>query len=176
MSVGASGTPTGGGPITPAPVPSPTRRPRADYRAQEVERALIDAGLDAVTSKDFTAALIDVADALQPEAMKRSKPLHWLCELLADAADAVDPAVITRVAGDEFADALAADGMPQWAASMVGRGVANAAEGVLSSIMPGAQLCLGLRVLGMLVCPAPSACPVQTRLSVPLLKAALENS
>lgn len=126
-----------------------------------------------MTSQKFTVALIDVSATLSTEASRRSKPAHWLCELLADAADSVDPAVVAGVAGDVFADALVENGVPEWAASVAGWGVANAAQTVFTSTMPGAQLCLGLRVLGMFVCPAPEECPAEERLSVPLLKATL---
>lgn len=154
---------------------APPPAPNTDDRAADVERALILAGLDAVASRDFAGALIDVSVSLQAEASKRSKPSHWLCELLADAADAVDPATIARAFGDVFADALVAQGVPDWAAAIAGWGIAKAAEGAISSVAPGSQLCLGLRVLGVLVCPSLASCPVGPRLSVPLFKAALES-
>lgn len=158
------------------PSSSSGRRGPRPSRAAEIERALISAGLDAAASHDFTAALIDVATALDDEASKRSNGSHWLCALLADAADAVDPAAIAAATGDVFADALIEIGVPNWAASVIGWGVAKAVESTLSSLLPGIQLCLGLRALGLLVCPSPSGCPVQSRLSVPLLKAALASS
>lgn len=123
-------------------------------RAAKIERALISAGIDAAASHDFTAALIDVATDLDDEASKRSKGSHWLCALLADAADAVDPAAIAAATGDVFADALIEIGVPNWAASVIGWGVAKAVESTLSSLLPGTQLRLGLRALGLLVCPS----------------------
>lgn len=176
VSTGVSSLPRRAGTVPPATGPSPQRGPRTDGRAAQVERALINAGLDAPASRDFTAALIDVAAALQAEASNRSKPSHWLCEILADAADATDPAAITSAMGDVFADALEEKGMPAWAASIAGWGIAKAAEGALSSAMPGAQLSLGLRVLGMLACPSPQDCPAGDRFTVPLLKAALATT
>ena len=172
-TAGAKGTILGriATPTTSAPNQMPS--PQVSSRAGKVERDLIAAGLDFLESRNFTAALIDVSVALEAEASKRATPSHWLCQLLADSADAVDPATIASIAGDVFADALVANGAPEWAASIAGWGVAKAAEGALSSMMPGVALSLGLRVLGMLVCPSPSSCPAATQLSAPVLKTAL---
>src|SRR5699024_6130022 len=137
----------------PAPAePSRGRRPAAE-RAQQVERALIQAGLNAATSKAFTGPLIDVSTALTKKASRRWRFGHWLCLLLADAADTIDVDTVAGVAGDIFADALIRVGVPGWAASVIGWGVSNAAQKALVHVMPGAQLCLGLRVLSVLVCP-----------------------
>ena len=119
--------------------------------------------------------LLDVALELETKAARRSKPSHWLCELLADAADAVDPTAVAAAAADAFSEALVRIGVPGWIAAVAGRGVAKAAENALASALPGAQLCLGLRVLGIMACPAPEACPAGTRLSGPLLRAAVED-
>jgi len=153
------------------------REPRVHVeRAAEVERALIQAGLDVATSGNFVVALIDVAASLDEGATKRGKPDHWLCTLLADVADALDPSAIAAATGDVFSDALVRAGAPQWVASIAGWGVAKASEEALSSMLPGGQLVLGLRVLGMAVCPQPSSCPAQSRLSVPLLKVVIADS
>lgn len=162
---------TGGKATRPRERRSPDAR-----RVADVQHSLIQAGLDATTSGHLVSALIDVAASLDEEASKHSKPDHCLCTLLADVADALDPGVITAVAGDVFADALVESGMPRWAATVAGWGVAKSAEGALSSMLPGGQLVLGLRVLGMLVCPRPSSCPAQSRLSVPVLKAIIGGS
>lgn len=168
--------------LNPAPaehgVGAGAERPRGRLapgtrRVAEVQRALIQAGLDAATSGELVSALIDVAATLDEEASKRSKPDHWLCTLLADAADALDPGVIAAATGDVFADALVVSGAPEWVASIAGWGVAKAAEGALSTLLPGGQLVLGLRVLGLLVCPRPNSCPAQSRLSVPVLKSVI---
>lgn len=155
---------------------APGHQRSSNRRVEETERALISAGLDAATSHDFTTALMDVAAALEVETTRRSKGPHFLCTFLADAADAVDPETIAAATGDAFADAMIDAGVPKWASSVIGWGVAKAAENALSSLLPGPQLCLGLRVLGLLVCPKPSGCPAQSRLSVPLLKSALASS
>lgn len=156
----------------------PPRRDWAadDGRSDEVVRGLVQAGLDAATSEAFTGVLVDVAVTLSEEASAREKPGHWLCVMLADAADGLDPASVAGVIGNVFADALVDVGVPEWAASIAGWGIANGARQMLTHILPGAQLCLGLRVLGMLVCPAPEPCPAGDRLSAPLLKAALAQN
>ena len=132
--------------------------------------------MDAATSEAFTGVLVDVAVTLSEEASARGKPGHWLCVMLADAADGLDPASVAGVIGNVFADALVDVGVPERAASIAGWGIANGARQMLTHILPGAQLCLGLRVLGMLVCPAPEPCPAGDRLSAPLLKAALAQN
>ena len=59
-------------------------------RSDEVVRGLVQAGLDAATSEAFTGVLVDVAVTLSEEASARGKPGHWLCVMLADAADGLD--------------------------------------------------------------------------------------
>lgn len=174
VSQGGLPTPTGSSGRPAAPPTSSGSHPGG--RSEAVERALISAGLDAVASRNFTAALVDVAVALQSEASRRGKTSHWLCELLADAADAIDPGSVASAVGDVFADALVAYGVPNWAASIAGWGVAKASEAAIGSLMPSTQLCLGLRVLALLVCPSPETCPAGSRLSVPILKASLSAS
>jgi len=179
--VGQTGSPRGARtnsrPVTvSADVSVPGQSARVKSRAGETERALISAGLDGAISHEFTTALVDVAVALEDKASKRSARSHDLCTLLADAADAIDVGGIASATGDAFARALVDAGVPTSLSSVIGWGVAKAAEHVLSSMMPGTQLCLGLRVLGLLVCPSPSGCPAQSRLSVPVFKALIASS
>lgn len=154
---------------------SPSSRPGND-QSNDVERMLIRAGLDATAAGDFTGALIGLASALEDAATKRSKAGHWLCELLADAADALDSGVLAEATGEAFERALIEAGVPRWTATLAGWGIAKAAEASLDAFLPTAQLCLGLRVLGLLVCPEPESCPVEPRLSSALLKTALKPS
>ncbi len=151
------------------------RRDLIQMRRADVERTLIQAGLDAAVSRDFTGALADVAVALAEEASRRSKPSHWLCNLLADTAEAIDPSAIAAAMGDVFADALVKAGTPEWVASIAGWGIAKAAESSITALLPGAQLSLGLRVLALMSCPSPSGCPAGLRLSTPVLKAILDS-
>ena len=165
-----------GEPASPRGLPRQSASPATSLSgrsSQEVRRALIEAGLDAAASQEFTAALIDVAVALQSEATSRKKASHWLCELLAEAADAVDPGSVASAVGHVFADFLVLNGAPDWAATIAGWGIAQASRAAISSLVPASQLCLGLRVLALLVCPSPPACPVGAKLSVPILKASL---
>lgn len=141
-----------------------------ELRADSAESALVSAGLDPATSEKFTVALMEVASSLQAGASSRGKASHWLCELLAEAADFIDPGLVANAVGAVFSDLLVANGMPQWAAGIAGKGVAKASEATISSFMPSTQLSLGLRVLAVLVCPLPRSCPVEERVSVPILK------
>lgn len=148
----------------------------ASRSRSQIERTLVQAGLDAVTSHNFTGALIDVSAELSKEASKRSRPSHWLCQLLGDSADSMDPSSVAAAVGDVFADVLVRDGAPEWAASIVGWGVAQAASGPIAALLPGAQLSFGLRTLAVIACPDQSSCSERSRLTVPLLKGLLSAS
>lgn len=117
---------------------------------------------------------MDVASDLQTQARAHSKSLHWLCELLANIADTIDPASVADAFGETFVGVLREYGAPKWVADVAGWGVSKAAEGLLKHVIPGAQLCLGLRVLGLQVCPDLDSCPAQAKLSMPLIRAAIQ--
>lgn len=156
----------------PHPV-RPHRSGQQAARAREVEHALFAAGLTAIESRDFTSALLDLSVELSGEAAKRGKSAHWLCEMLADLADAIDPAAVAGAVGGEFEAALVGSGAPPWVAQIAGWGVSKAAEAALVHILPGSKLCLGLRALSLMVCPDPDACPTQPKLAVTILKAGI---
>lgn len=149
---------------------------KVELRVDSAESALVSAGLDFATSEKFATALTEVASSLQEGTPSRGKASHWLCTLLAEAADSIDPGSVASAVGAVFSDVLVVNGMPQWAADIAGRGVAKASEATISSFMPSTQLSLGLRVLALLVCPSPRSCPVEGRVSVPILKALLSES
>ncbi|HJX77895.1 hypothetical protein [Glutamicibacter sp.] len=124
-------------------------------------------------SKDFAVALLDLSVELAGEAAKRGKSKHWLCEMLADLADVIDPAVIADAVGSVFETAVVDAGAPSWIAQVAGWGISKAAETALLPLLPGSQLCLGLRALSLLVCPNPEACPTQPELAAAILKAGI---
>lgn len=167
-------TRAGTGPV--APPPQRTTVPSRSGRAVQVQRVLTQAGLDAAQGGQFVSILLDVSADLSNEATRRSRPTHWLCQILADAADAIDPASVAGTIGEVFADEMVRTGIPQWVADIAGWGFARAAENALSTVSPGAQLCLGLRVLGALVCPDPSSCPAEDQISVPIVQELLAQS
>lgn len=137
---------------------------------------MIGAGLTAIESRDFTGALLDLAVELQKESAKhssRSKRKHWLCELLAELANVIDPGVIASAVGGAFEVALGDAGAPLWVAQIAGRGISKAAETALLHIVPGSQLCLGLRALSLMVCPNPEVCPTQPELAATLVKSVI---
>jgi hypothetical protein len=157
----------------------PHRRPPLHKKKRRVEKhrettaeQLVNIGLTASTADSLTVSLLDTAESLQRRARWRLKPRHWLCQLLADTADAVDPAVLGSLVGANFKEALVARGMPPWAAAVAGKGISEAASAVLASLMPHQQLILGLRVLALLCCPDADRCPASERLVPPVLRAA----
>lgn len=147
-------------------------------RKTEVERRLIRAGLDALSSEYFVDALSAVALELyeqEPQSPGRRRA-HWLCMVLAEIADAIDPSQVAAAVGNAFEQVLIDKGMPDWAAIIAGKGIAKASVNVLSALTPEAQLCLGLRVLAALQCPQPDTCPEIEKVSVSSLRAALNYS
>jgi hypothetical protein len=155
---------------------TPHQSRKQTARDREVEHALFNAGLTFIESHDFTGALLDLSVELAGEAAKRGKTKHWLCVTLADLADAIDPAVIASAVSSAFEDALVDAGAPLWVVQIVGRGISKAAEAALGPILPGSQLCLGLRALSLMVCPEPETCPTQPELAITILKSGIGTS
>lgn len=143
---------------------------------EELRSALIPAVLRKVDGENFTRVLVGTAIELQAETAAQGMPDHQLCEILADMADSIDPASISGAFGEVFEGAIVEAGAPRWVAQIAGWGIAKAAQQVAIQMLPGPQLCLGLRVLGILVCPDPSICPVANRLSASLVSAALDEA
>lgn len=135
--------------------------------------SLLAAGLDVTRADALVAELIGAATQLEDARAKRGWGDHRLCQLLADTADALDPQVLAAATASAFEGALVAEGVPLWVASLAGAGIAQAAATTLTSAMPTAQLCVGLRVLGVLVCPNPNTCQVQSGLLLSITRTAL---
>ncbi|GAB3302641.1 hypothetical protein GCM10027427_29450 [Pseudoclavibacter terrae] len=142
-----------------------TLRKSAGPVGAEISAKTVSAALELILSTTDVAILAAAADDLARSAAKKGKGSHWLCELFAEAADALDPSWASEAVGGAFASALVQCGLPDWAARGAGTAIAKATAGALSAASPAEQLYLGLRILGMLICPNTDTCPVQDRLA-----------
>lgn len=131
--------------------------------------------MDKFAGDNAAQILFTVASELSEEAKKHGKPTHWLCELLADTADAIDPATISGITGELFTAALKDANVPDWVAETAGHGISRAVAGALPTLEPNTQLALGLRIVGAALCPKPESCPADSRLSTPVIQAGLAD-
>lgn len=152
--------------------PKPAGRQFAGI-TNEVQHRLVDSGLNAADSRSFISALVGLAGEMQSGDSSDSASSHWLCQVLATAAEAIDPGSVASTTGRVSAEVHIPNGMPNSAGMIAGRGVAVAVEGAISSLMQNSQLCLELRVLALLVCPAPRKCPADNSVSIPILRETL---
>jgi len=137
----------------------PTRVLSAD-RWREVQAIVIEAGLDVAVSRDIVGSLVGTASDLVTAPEARANIDHWLCELLAEAADALESTTVSSVAADVLTDALEGAGLPFWAARMAASGISRALVASLLASDPASQVRLALRVLALLLCPDADKCPV----------------
>lgn len=148
----------------------------SSQRCIDIERDLADEFLSVAEAGDVVEALSGVAGRLiEDPATRVGSGSHWLCELVADVADGVDPGTVADEVGDAIADALVAGGLPWVAAHMVGNGIAEATEQVLTPLLPQEPLVLALRTLGLMICPDPDRCPASERLALPIAESALDT-
>ncbi|MDN3481237.1 hypothetical protein QMA10_04780 [Arthrobacter sp. APC 3897] len=136
---------------------------------------LVKAGWDVALSKDLTVVLWNsVAGAITKSPNWRGNSGHWLCVMLADAVDAIDPGTVAENVGSLFEAALVDRGVTPWVAVIVGRGIAKATEQTLSTMDPAEQLRLGLLVVAICLCPRPEKCPEENRLTLPIFQSTVE--
>jgi hypothetical protein len=98
---------------------------------------------------------------------------HWLCVALADVADALDPGVQAGEVVDVVVRLLHDEGVPLWVAALIGRALTDTFQRAAVHAAPTAQFAIGLRLLRILLCPAPDACPAGDRLVDPVQRALL---
>lgn len=104
---------------------------------------------------------------------RRRGPEHWLCELLNESSNAIDPGTYTTAVGKEVTQLIHAAGMPRFAAAVLGKAAAFGA-GRLVEVNTG-QIILGLRVIVPLVCPEFERCPAQGPVCTTLAKPKVED-
>jgi len=171
-------------PKKPPRVPSPTDRGadrRADRRARNREaltRRLAD------PSASFAVAIIFKPDSVYGIAAdellkrvpwyRRSSRGHWLCKVLEDASKAIDPATYTAAVGEGVTRTLRDAGMPDFAATVLGKSAAFGAGRAIGTVGTD-QIILGLRAMVPLVCPDFERCPAQAVVCTTLLKPEVEG-
>lgn len=171
-------------PKKPPRVPSPTDRGadrRADRRARNREaltRRLAD------PSASFAVAIIFKPDSVYGVAAdellkrvpwyRRSSRGHWLCKVLEDASKAIDPATYTAAVGEGVTRTLRDAGMPEFAATVLGKSAAFGAGRAIGTVGTD-QIILGLRAMVPLVCPDFERCPAQAVVCTTLLKPEVEG-
>lgn len=170
----------------PAPVPPPAgHQPVAPLAYSPITlmtvSVLVD-GLEAVLSgKPATAVkayqgLVELADQVGPKVAEKhsDKPAHWLCELLADVADAIDPSVATAQMQRALEQLLISDGLHRVIAALISKALEKTLKAAATQLMPH-QYALALRVLGILLCPDVDNCPAGDRLANPVLEAIADS-
>lgn len=157
--------------IDPVPPPPPAV---SDERKVWITRQLAKRGWTAGLSDALTAGLwthVTVEVKRSPNWQGNSD--HWLCTMLADAVEAMDPGTVAEAVGDLFQAALTDRGVKPWVAGILGRGIAKATGQLLATADPTEQLRLGLLVVAMSLCPRPESCPETDRLALPVVQATL---
>lgn len=125
-------------------------------------------------TEQIATAAVPAARKLRRAARLHFRCGHWLCQLLADTADIINPATLScsmaRTAEQAMTQFLE---VPGWIAKPAGHFVQEISDTALVGVMPHAQLAFGLRVLAIAVCPAPARCPAQTQLAPSILQCSL---
>lgn len=171
-------------PKKPPRAPSPKDRGadrRADRRARNREtltRSLAD------PSASFAVAMLFKPDSVYgvaaDELLKRvpwyRRPSrgHWLCKVLEDASKAIDPATYTAAVGEGVTETLRDAGMPEFAATVLGKSAAFGAGRAIGTVGTD-QIILGLRAIVPLICPDFERCPAQAVVCTTLLKPEVEG-
>lgn len=147
-----------------APQPTPVHRGARTIAKETIQRETSFAASQAVNyvfaEDSFYAGLADRLTAKVPFWRRFRKENHWLCALLHDLAEGLDPATYARQAGMDIAHGLREVGFPFFVANVIG-GASSAGLNVIFSSVQTDSLAHALKILIALTCPNLEGCPTK---------------